>query len=204
MTGKTEMLGGKEKPTGKRRYWLMLPFVLFFALACVFFYALSGNPALVPSVLIGKPVPAAQFAPLEGLNLNGQPVAGFDEKDLAKGGVTVVNFWASWCGPCVVEHPQLIALGKEPGIQMFGVNYKDQPGNARRFLGRYGNPYTVVGTDMKGRGAIEWGVYGMPETFVINGKGEIIYKHVGPISAEDLRNKILPIIKQIKAAAQAS
>ena len=99
--------------------------------------------------------------------------------------MSVVNFWASWCAPCVQEHPLLVALKERTGVQLYGVNYKDQAAAARRFLGRYGNPFAAVGVDANGRAAIEWGVYGMPETFIVNGKGEIVYKHVGPISARD-------------------
>ena len=132
---------------------------------------------------------------LEGLTDGARAIDGFDSADLAKGEVSVVNFWASWCGPCVQEHPLLVALKERTGAPIFGVNYKDQPAAARRFLGRYGNPFAAVGTDGNGRAAIEWGVYGMPETFIVNGKGQIVYKHVGPISANALEDKIIPAIE---------
>ena len=111
------------------------------------------------------------------------------------GKVSVVNFFASWCAPCVDEHPQLVAL-KERGVNVFGVNVKDDPAAARQFLTRYGNPYAALGADKAGRGSIEWGVYGTPETFVVDGAGVIRLKHVGPISPQDLQTEILPAIER--------
>jgi len=184
-------------PVGKRGLnRLLLPLAIFAALAALFAFALSGgDPSKLPSALIGKPVPQVSFPPVEGLTDGTTPIKGFAATDLADGKVSVVNFWASWCGPCVQEHPLLVALTVKTGVRLVGVNYKDQPAAARRFLGRYGNPYTAVGTDANGRGAIEWGVYGMPETFVIDGRGTIVYKHVGPITAESLEAKIIPAVK---------
>jgi cytochrome c biogenesis protein CcmG, thiol:disulfide interchange protein DsbE len=122
-------------------------------------------------------------------------IGGFNSADLTKGEVSVVNFWASWCAPCVQEHPLLVALKERTGVKLYGVNYKDQAATARRFLGRYGNPFVAVGVDANGRAAIDWGVTGMPETFIVNGKGEIVYKHIGPISAETLESKIIPMVR---------
>ena len=129
-----------------------------------------------------------------------RPIGGFRSADLATGGVSIVNFWASWCAPCVQEHPLLIALKERTSVRLYGINYKDQSAAARRFLGRYGNPFVAVGTDANGRAAIEWGVYGMPETFVVSGRGEIVYKHVGPITPDALERNIIPAIR----AAQVS
>ena len=129
------------------------------------------------------------------MNDGAQPIDGFSSANLAKGEVSVVNFWASWCAPCVQEHPLLVALKERTGVKLYGVNYKDQAATARRFLGRYGNPFVAVGVDANGRAAIDWGVTGMPETFIVNGKGEIVYKHIGPISAETLESKIIPMIR---------
>jgi len=187
-----------DRPQGRRP--LLWPLAIFAILALLFALALrSGDPSKLPSALIGKRVPEISFAALDGLKDGQQPVAGFAAAELATGKVTVVNFWASWCVPCVQEHPILSALKQRTGTAIFGVNYKDETSQARRFLGRYGNPFTAVGVDADGRGAIEWGVYGMPETFIINGRGEIVYKHVGPISAESLETKLIPAI----TAAQA-
>ncbi len=174
----------------------ILPVIVFVAVAGLFAVALrSGDPSKLPSALIGKPVPVSSFAGLSGLVADGKPVSGFSNSDLAKGTTSIVNFWASWCAPCIDEHPLIAELKIKSGLKIFGVNYKDDPAAARRFLGRYGNPFTAVGTDADGTTAIDWGVYGMPETFVINGRGEIIYKHVGPLSAEAIDAKIMPAIK---------
>lgn len=194
-----QRLDQPERP--RRRIGLIVPLLIFAAMAGLFAFALrSGDPSRLPSALIGKPVPATEFPPLEGLRDDGGPVPGFTSKDLAAGKVSVVNFWASWCVPCVQEHPLLVELKSRTGVGIYGVNYKDQPTTARRFLGRYGNPFTAVGTDATGRSAIEWGVYGMPETFVVNGRGEIVYKHVGPISAESLSQRLVPAIEAARAS----
>jgi cytochrome c biogenesis protein CcmG/thiol:disulfide interchange protein DsbE len=179
---------------------LILPLGIFGVLAIIFAFALrTGDPSKLPSALIGKTVPAIELQGLEGLTDAGRPVGGFASAVLAGGQVSVVNFWASWCVPCVQEHPVLVALKERTGVRVFGVNYKDQAVSARRFLGRYGNPYFAVGVDGNGRAAIEWGVYGMPETFVVNGRGEIVYKHVGPITPEALEAKIIPAIRAAQA-----
>ena len=190
----------------RRLGWVVVPVLIFGALALMFGLALtSGDPSKLPSALIGKPVPPTSFAALEGLNKDGTPVSGFTSDELGGGQVRVVNFWASWCGPCVAEHPLLVELAARTGVPLYGVNYKDQPEAARRFLGRYGNPFTAVGADPLGRGAIDWGVYGMPETFVIGADGTIAYKHVGPISEQSLRDQLIPAIESArKQAALAS
>lgn len=191
--------------TGRSRAWRTAPFAVFAVLAALFAYALSsGDPSTLPSALIGKPVPMAEFAPLEGLVAAGAPVPGFSSADLGKGKVAVVNFWASWCVPCVREHPLLTALKQQTGVDLYGVNYKDDATAARRFLGLHGNPFTAVGTDPNGRGAIEWGVYGMPETFVIDGNGAIAYKHVGPISERSLAEQMLPAIEKARSAKSSA
>lgn len=197
----TEQIDGV--PEGRSgRAWVFVPLAIFLAVAIMFQFALkSGDPSKLPSALIGKPVPAVDFAPLEGLKGTQGAVPGFTAADLAKGEVTVVNFWASWCGPCVQEHPLLVDLAKEPGLKLVGVNYKDEPENGRRFLGRYGNPFAALGVDPKGRGAIEWGVYGMPETFVVDGQGRIAYKHVGPLTAQSIAEKVLPAVRAAQGAA---
>jgi cytochrome c biogenesis protein CcmG, thiol:disulfide interchange protein DsbE len=188
-----------EKPSQRPRA-LIWPLAIFAVMAALFAFALrSGDPSKLPSALIGKPAPAVSLPALDGLNDGRRPIAGFDTADLAKGEVTVVNFWASWCAPCVQEHPLLVALKEQTGVKLYGINYKDQAATARRFLGRYGNPFTAVGVDGNGRAAIEWGVTGMPETFIGNGKGEIVYKHIGPISPQTLESKIIPMVLAARA-----
>jgi cytochrome c biogenesis protein CcmG/thiol:disulfide interchange protein DsbE len=197
--------GTAGAPERRAWSWATAPLLIFAAMAALFAFALtSGDPTKLPSALIGRPVPQTEFPALEGLVENGQPVPGFAAADLAKGKVSVVNFWASWCAPCIEEHPLLIALKARSGVDIYGVNYKDQPEAGRRFIGRYGNPFTAVGTDRSGRNAIEWGVYGMPETFVIDGAGKIAYKHVGPISKESLEAKLLPAIAKAQGKSTPS
>ncbi len=181
--------------------WVIAPLIVFGFLAGAFAFSLShGDPSKLPSALIGKPVPSTSFDALEDLRAAGQPVPGISSADLSDGSVKVLNFWASWCVPCVQEHPLLIALKERTNVEIYGVNYKDQAAAARRFIGRYGNPYKKVGIDPNGRGAIEWGVYGMPETFVIDGKGRIAYKHVGPISEQSLLRDVIPAIEKARLA----
>ena len=188
-----------EQPRQRSNAIVVIPVILFAALAIVFAFSLkTGDPTRLPSALIGKPAPAFDFPPLADLNKDGQAVPGVATGDLKSGEVTVVNFWASWCVPCIQEHPLLVELGKR-GVKMVGINYKDPAPGGLRFLGRYGNPFAAVGTDVGGRGAIEWGVYGMPETFVIDKQGRIAYKHVGPITAESLAEKVLPAIEAARA-----
>jgi cytochrome c biogenesis protein CcmG, thiol:disulfide interchange protein DsbE len=194
-----QTLATAEASTGRSRL-LIWPLAIFAVLAMLFALALSsGDPSKLPSALIGRPAPSITLAALEGLNDGAGAVEGFSSADLATGEVSVVNFWASWCAPCVQEHPLLVALKERTGVKLYGVNYKDQAATARRFLGRYGNPFSAVGVDDNGRAAIDWGVTGMPETFILNGKGEIVYKHIGPISAETLESKIIP---KVRAAAK--
>ena len=173
-----------------------LPVLLFVGLAALFGYALgTAEPSKLPSALIGKPAPTIALGTLAGLEAGGKPVPGFATTDLVRGDVVVVNFWASWCAPCVKEHPLLIQLKERTGTRLVGVNHKDPPSGALRFLTRLGNPFDAVGVDTDGRAAIEWGVYGMPETFIIDGRGRITYKHVGPISADQLDAKLIPAIE---------
>ncbi len=173
-------------PAPRRRIFVLIPLVVFLLLAGLFLVKLfSGDPSRLPSALIGKPVPTFSLPALEGLTKDGTPVPGLASTDL-KGGVTVVNVWASWCAPCREEHPVLMELSKMPGVRLVGINYKDDPENARRFLGALGEPFAAVGADEKGRAAIDWGVYGVPESFVIAPDGTIAYKQVGPLTSEAL------------------
>ena len=182
---------------GERRVDIPVwPLAIFCTLALIFALALrTGDPSKLPSALLGKRVPALEVAALEGLTDGVRRIGGFRGADLAIGQVSIVNFWASWCVPCAQEHPLLLAVKERTSVRLYGINYKDEAAAARRFLERYGNPFVAIGADGTGRAAIEWGVYGMPESFVVNGKGEIVYKHVGPITVEALEVNILPAIR---------
>lgn len=181
--------------------WMAAPLVIFGVMAAVFAFALkTGDPSKLPSALLGKPVPALELAPLEGLNDNGKAVPGLRAADLAAGRVSLVNFWASWCVPCVQEHPFLEEVKRRTGVDLYGINYKDATEAGRRFLGRHGNPYKAVGVDASGRAAIEWGVYGTPETFVVDGQGRIVFKYVGPIDGEAMEKKVIPAIEAARKA----
>ena len=181
-------MSAADTPARRRSALLfLLPLLLFGALALVFLKGLfSGDASRVPSALIGRPAPSVTLAPLEGLQRDGKAVPGFATADLASGRATIVNVFASWCAPCRVEHPVLMALAvSEPARQgrlaIVGMNYKDEAANARRFLGALGNPFSAVGVDRSGRAAIDWGVYGVPETFLVGPDGKILDKHVGPL-----------------------
>jgi cytochrome c biogenesis protein CcmG, thiol:disulfide interchange protein DsbE len=178
-----------------RRPIVFLPLGVFLALAAVFlFQLLSGrDAAVVPSALIGQPAPETKLPPLDGAGL-----PGLDTQSL-KGKVTLVNVWASWCAPCRIEHPLLMELARDERIAIVGLNYKDSPENARRFLGELGNPYDAIGVDDAGRHAIDWGVYGVPETFLVGRDGTILKKHVGPLSPDALRASLMPEIEKALA-----
>ena len=187
--------------TPKRRSWLMaLPLIAFTALAALFWLRLGdGDPSRIPSALIGHPAPLNALPPLKGLMNNGAQVGGLDPAAF-KGKVSLVNVWASWCVPCHDEAPLLIELAKDTRLQLIGINYKDTPDNARRFLGRYGNPFGSVGVDANGRAAIEWGVYGVPETFIVGRDGKIAYKLVGPITPDNIESVVkAQVDKAVKA-----
>jgi cytochrome c biogenesis protein CcmG/thiol:disulfide interchange protein DsbE len=186
-----------------RRSWIMaLPLLAFAALAVIFWFGLGGGDhSRIPSALIGRPAPQTILPALEGLVGNGAPVPGLDPA-VFKGKVSVVNVWASWCVPCHDEAPLLTRLGQDKRLQIVGINYKDVPENARRFLGRYGNPFGIVGVDGNGRASIEWGVYGVPETFVVGRDGAIAYKMVGPVTPENFDSVLkVEIEKALKAGS---
>jgi cytochrome c biogenesis protein CcmG, thiol:disulfide interchange protein DsbE len=173
-------------PAPRRSFLMALPLIAFAGLAALFWLRLgTGDPSRIPSALIGHPAPQTSLPPLTGLLSDGTQVPGLDPA-IFKGKVSVVNVWASWCVPCHDEAPLLTELAKDTRLQLVGINYKDAPDNARRFLGRYGNPFGAVGVDANGRAAIEWGVYGVPETFVVGREGTIVYKLVGPITPDNI------------------
>ena len=185
-----------ETATRTRRWLVMLPLIGFGVLAAFFLVRLyGGDPSRIPSALIGRPAPQTALPALEGLMRDGAAVPGLDPS-MFKGKVSLVNVWASWCVPCHDEAPLLHQLAQDKRIQIVGIDYKDQPENARRFLGRYGNPFAAVGADERGRASIDWGVYGVPETFVIGRDGRIAYKLIGPISPENLEAELKPAIEK--------
>ena len=178
----------------KRLAFLLLP-AAFFALLVVFAFGLGHDPQLLPSAMIGRPAP--QFA-LPGLD--GEPI-GLARRQLS--GVTLINFFASWCIPCRDEAPQLIALARRPDLTLDGILYEDTPERGRRFLAEYGKPYRRIGVDAKGRTAIDFGVYGVPETYVVDTKGHIRYRAVGPLTEREISGRILPLVSQLAAEAKA-
>ena len=183
----------------KTRFTVMLPVLIFATISVMFLYSLnSGDPSTLPSALIDKSVPEFKLQPVQGLTDKGKPVPGFGSADLKNNGVTIVNVWASWCGPCVAEHPFLGELKKRSGVRLVGINHKDKPENARKFLRRLGNPFDAVGSDLTGRVSIDWGVYGVPETFIVDGRGRIVFKHVGPLTREDVESALVPAIESAK------
>jgi cytochrome c biogenesis protein CcmG/thiol:disulfide interchange protein DsbE len=183
----------------KRSLIVLLPLIVFAGLAALFYVGLQeGDPSRLPSALIGKPAPHTVLPPLEGVTHDGKPVPGLNS-DNFKGEVTLLNVWASWCVPCHDEVPFLEALSKDKRIRLVSINYKDTAENARRFLNRYGNPFAATGRDESGRASIDWGVYGVPETYLIGRDGRIAYKLVGPITAETLEKALAP---QIAKAAE--
>jgi cytochrome c biogenesis protein CcmG, thiol:disulfide interchange protein DsbE len=173
----------------------LLPLLIFGALAILFFMRLfAGDAARIPSALIGQSAP-----PLDLPALNGG--AGLKDSDLRQGHVSVINIFASWCLPCHDEHPVLLDLAADKalaakGVRVIGVAQKDDPENIRRFLGAKGDPYSKVGVDRDGRAGIDWGVYGVPETFIVKGDGAIAFKLVGPMSAQTLASVVKPEIEK--------
>lgn len=180
---------------------VLLPLVVFAALAALFLFqlVLGGDPQKIPSALINKPAPEFDLPAVSGLNKDGRQMPGFSRADL-DGRISVVNVFASWCVPCRQEHPLLEDLARVDGIQLIGINYKDKAENARRFLGSLGNPYSLVGADEAGRTAILWGVYGVPETFIVDAEGMIRYKFTGPLDPASYTEVFLPELKKVMAA----
>lgn len=189
-----------QPAAGRSKFLALIPLVVFLGFAGISLYMLlSGRDnSVVPSALIGQSAPETELEPLDGVDLPGLSSAEFG------GHVTLVNVWASWCGPCRAEHPLLMQLGQDERLRIAGLNYKDKSENARRFLGNLGNPYDAIGVDPNGRSAINWGVYGVPETFLIGADGKIHYKHVGPITPQSLQTKLKVEIEKALAEAQNS
>jgi cytochrome c biogenesis protein CcmG/thiol:disulfide interchange protein DsbE len=190
----SETVQGERSPRRKLLYAL-IPLAAFLSLATLFYVQLGADTQRLPSALIGRPAPHFALPELPGTGLPGLTGA-----DLRKGSVTVVNIFASWCGPCRDEHPYLMKMAadeglKSKGVRIAGLAYKDDPDQSLRFLKSLGNPYGLIGVDRSGRAGVEWGVYGVPETFVVKGDGTIAYKFVGPISEQGLRDRLMPAIE---------
>ena len=175
-----------------RRWIFFAPVAVFAVLALYFGIGLTKDPSIIPSALIDKPAPAFRLA-----DIPGRDGPGFSTDDLRQGRVSVVNVFASWCIPCRAEHPIINRLAVMGLVVVYGINYKDDPDGARRWLDQLGDSYTAVGADRDGRVGIDWGVYGVPETFVVDGGGTIRYRHVGPLTMQTLESKVLPVIKAL-------
>ncbi len=180
-----------EDKRQSKRFLLFTPIAVFVFIAIAFAWGLTRDPKILPSTLIGKSVPQFSLPPVMGRSL------GLSTVDL-RGDVSLVNVFASWCVECRLEHPLIMQLKAEGVVTVHGLNYKDKPDDAARWLNSLGDPYTRTGADINGRVGIEWGVYGVPETFVITKDGTIAYKHIGPLSVEVLEKKIIPLIQRLK------
>lgn len=186
----------ETKASGGRVRLVLLPLIIFGAIAALFLVRLfAGDPSHLPSALIGREVPHFDLPPVAGLT--DRP--GLSDADLRQGHVTIVNVFASWCVPCQQENPQLLALSQnaalhKDGVRLVGIAYKDKPENTRRFLGEAGDPYARIGADVSGLTGIDFGVYGVPETYVVKGNGKIAYKYVGPLSPDAITSTLLPQI----------
>ncbi|MBW3096728.1 DsbE family thiol:disulfide interchange protein [Pseudohoeflea sp. DP4N28-3] len=187
----------QERGGRSRRLLAFLPLLIFAALAAVFLLQLqSGKDASeVPSVLIGTQAPSLDLEPLDGLMADGSQVPGLSDAAIA-GRLALVNVFASWCVPCRQEHPLLMQLSADERVTVVGINYKDQPENALRFLRELGNPYDAVGVDPRGQSSIDWGVYGIPETYLVAPDGTILFKQIGPFTVAKIENELLPLIAE--------
>ena len=194
MSVKSALQGGDGKGGKLFRLAYFIPAIVFGVIAGYFLWGLDPDrdPREIPSVMIDKPVPEFELAPIEGMEGPGLAAA-----DLRNGQVTLVNFFASWCLPCLAEHPILIELVERDGVRLVGINYKNEPEEARAWLAELGNPYARIGADASGRVGIDWGVYGLPETFVIDKQGRIRYRHVGPVDARALKREIRPRLREL-------
>jgi cytochrome c biogenesis protein CcmG/thiol:disulfide interchange protein DsbE len=189
-----------------RRLGVLIPFVLFLALVSLFYFRLyAGDPQQLPSALIGREAPEFTLPPVEGLkNADGSAVPGLARADLGNGHVTVLNIFGSWCAPCRDEHVLLTRLARMNRVRLVGLAWKDEPANTLKFLNELGNPFAAVGVDQTGRAAIDWGVYGVPETFVIGTNGRIAYKHIGPLTEASLTDILLPEIDKAERGTTAA
>lgn len=182
----------------KINLYVAIPPVIFLGLAGLFYFGLTRpDSSFLPSMMIGREAPA--LIKVEQLREDPAPT----DADLRASGVKLVNFWASWCAPCRAEHPILMGMA-EDGVNIIGLNYKDQPDNALAFLEELDDPFAKIGTDRAGRTGLEWGVYGIPETFVIDGNGKVLYRHPGPLTQRVLEERIYPAMAAAAETAPSS
>ncbi len=174
-----------------RRVLYLVPLAAFLMLAAWFAIGLTRDPSKLPSALLDRPAPEFALPALAGSDVPALTSASLQGK------VSLVNVFASWCVPCRAEHPILMRLARENGVPVYGISYKDKAADSLRFLRELGNPYAAIGHDESGRVGIEWGVYGVPETFVVDRAGRIRHKHVGPITPKDLQDKLLPLMAEL-------
>lgn len=187
----TSSMGGVPRPVKTIRLGVLVPLAVFLVLAVFLGIGLTLDPRKIPSPLIGKPVPEFELPPVKGRTL------GLAAANL-KGEVSLVNVFASWCAACRDEHPLWIQVQRSGVVPIHGLNYKDKPDDAQAWLKELGDPYTRTGADISGRVGIDWGVYGVPETFVIDRNGVIAYKHIGPITPKSLDETILPLVRKLQ------
>ena len=187
----------EETRKSRKRLVFLLPVILFIALAVALAWGLTRDPGELPSVLIGKSVPEFALPPVQGRTL------GLSSDDL-QGEVSLVNVFASWCTACRDEHPLFMRLSASGVVPIHGLNYRDRPEDAASWLDELGDPYTRTGADRNGRVGIDWGVYGVPETFVVGPDGSIAYKHVGPVTERALKETILPLVARLRGADAGS
>ncbi len=184
-----------EVEGSRRRLLHAVPIMVFASLTVVLAWGLTHNAQEIPSALIGKPVPELTLPPVKGRTL------GLASDDL-RGEISLVNVFASWCVACRQEHPLFMRIAASKAVPLHGLNYKDRPDDAAQWLDTLGDPYTRTGADLNGRVAIDWGVYGVPETFVVGADGRIAYKHIGPVTEDALARTILPLVERLRAEAQ--
>ena len=188
----TAQAAQSPRPVVKRlRLW---PLAIFLALAVLLGVGLTLNPREIPSPLLNRPVPKFELPPVKGRTL------GLSSADL-RGEVAIVNVFASWCTACRDEHPLWMQLSASRIVPVHGLNYKDQPDDAAHWLDTFGDPYTRTGADIDGRVAIDWGVYGVPETYLIDQNGHIVFKQIGAVNARVLEETLLPLIARLRGAA---
>ena len=187
--------GRQAEAISRRRVLYAVPAVGFAGLAVVFAWGIGRDPSQLPSPLVGKAVPTFSLPPVEGRTL------GLSSADL-RGEVSLVNVFASWCVACRAEHPLFMRLARDKAVPIHGLNYKDRPEDAARWLNTLGDPYTRTGADRDGRVAIDWGVYGVPETFVVGADGRIAYKQIGPVTEQALTETILPLVARLRGEAR--